>query len=70
MARGFAHIGVIKALESQGIVADIVTNTTRLAVRRGAYLRSYAYEFILQLLVVSCRVHQVVAAGRRTVILA
>ncbi|MEG2964486.1 MAG: transcriptional regulator, partial [Janthinobacterium sp.] len=25
------------------------TNTTRLAVRRGAYLRAYAYEFILQL---------------------
>ena len=27
-ARGFAHIGVIKALESQGIVADIVTGTS------------------------------------------
>ena len=25
------------------------SNTTRLAVRRGAYLRAYAYEFILQL---------------------
>ncbi|MET0323492.1 MAG: transcriptional regulator, partial [Duganella sp.] len=24
------------------------SNTTRLAVRRGAYLRSYAYDFILQ----------------------
>ena len=27
-ARGFAHIGVIKALESQGIVADIVAGTS------------------------------------------
>jgi NTE family protein len=27
-ARGFAHIGVIKALESQGIVADIVVGTS------------------------------------------
>ena len=27
-ARGFAHIGVIKALESQGIQADIVTGTS------------------------------------------
>ena len=27
-ARGFAHIGVIKALESQGIHADIVTGTS------------------------------------------
>jgi len=27
-ARGFAHIGVIKALESQGINADIVTGTS------------------------------------------
>lgn len=27
-ARGFAHIGVIKALESQGIVVDIVTGTS------------------------------------------
>ena len=27
-ARGFAHIGVIKALEAQGIVADIITGTS------------------------------------------
>jgi NTE family protein len=27
-ARGFAHIGVIKALESQGIIADIVVGTS------------------------------------------
>jgi NTE family protein len=27
-ARGFAHIGVIKALESQGIVADIIVGTS------------------------------------------
>src|SRR2546425_229731 len=27
-ARGFAHIGVIKALESQGIVPDIVVGTS------------------------------------------
>jgi NTE family protein len=27
-ARGFAHIGVIKALESQGIQADIVVGTS------------------------------------------
>jgi NTE family protein len=27
-ARGFAHIGVIKALESQGIVADVVVGTS------------------------------------------
>lgn len=27
-ARGFAHVGVIKALESQGIVPDIVVGTS------------------------------------------
>jgi NTE family protein len=27
-ARGFAHIGVIKALESQGIVPDLVVGTS------------------------------------------
>ncbi|MGE5621597.1 MAG: patatin-like phospholipase family protein, partial [Bacillota bacterium] len=27
-ARGFAHIGVIKALEAQGIVPDIVVGTS------------------------------------------
>ncbi|MEG1328893.1 MAG: LysR substrate-binding domain-containing protein, partial [Janthinobacterium sp.] len=36
----------LRAVEASHLFA---TNTTRLAVRRGAYLRSYAYEFILQL---------------------
>jgi LysR family cys regulon transcriptional activator len=36
----------LRAVEASHLFA---TNTTRLAVRRGAYLRAYAYEFILQL---------------------
>jgi LysR family cys regulon transcriptional activator len=36
----------LRAIDASHLFA---ANTTRLAVRRGAYLRSYAYEFILQL---------------------
>ena len=36
----------LRAIDASHLFA---VNTTRLAVRRGAYLRSYAYEFILQL---------------------
>ncbi|MFZ9812422.1 MAG: patatin-like phospholipase family protein, partial [Burkholderiaceae bacterium] len=36
-ARGFAHIGVIKALESQGISVDIVTGTSAGAVVGALY---------------------------------
>ena len=36
-ARGFAHIGVIKALEAQGIVADIVVGTSAGAVVGALY---------------------------------
>jgi NTE family protein len=36
-ARGFAHIGVIKALEAQGIVPDIVVGTSAGAVVGGLY---------------------------------
>ena len=35
----------MRAVEASHLFAS---NTTRLAVRRGAYLRSYAYDFILQ----------------------
>ena len=35
----------LRAIEASHLFA---VNTTRLAVRRGAYLRSYAYEFIQQ----------------------
>src|SRR5512147_2846088 len=36
-ARGFAHIGVIKALEAQGIVPDIVVGTSAGAVVGALY---------------------------------
>ena len=36
-ARGFAHVGVIKALESQGIVADIVVGASSGAVVASLY---------------------------------
>src|SRR5512147_2416653 len=36
-ARGFAHIGVIKALEAQGIVPDIVVGTSAGAVVGSLY---------------------------------
>ncbi len=36
-ARGFAHIGVIKALESQGIMADVVVGTSAGAVVGALY---------------------------------
>jgi LysR family cys regulon transcriptional activator len=35
----------LRAIEASHLFA---VNTTRLAVRRGAYLRTYAYEFIQQ----------------------
>ena len=38
MARGFAHIGVLRALEKHGIVPDIVVGTSIGAVVGAAYL--------------------------------
>jgi LysR family cys regulon transcriptional activator len=35
----------LRAIEASHLFA---VNTTRLALRKGAYLRSYAYEFIAQ----------------------
>ena len=46
-ARGFAHVGVIKALEAQGIVPDIVVGTSAGAVV-GALYSSGASGFELQ----------------------
>lgn len=46
-ARGFAHIGVIKALEAQGIVPDMVTGTSAGAVV-GAFYASGMNGFDLQ----------------------
>lgn len=40
-ARGFAHIGVIKALEAQGIVPDIVVGTSAGAVVGALYAAGY-----------------------------
>lgn len=40
-ARGFAHIGVIKMLESQGIVADYVVGTSAGAVVGSLYAGGY-----------------------------
>lgn len=40
-ARGFAHIGVIKALESQGIVADIVAGTSAGSLVGALYAGGY-----------------------------
>jgi NTE family protein len=36
-ARGFAHVGVIKALEAQGIVPDIIVGTSAGAVVGALY---------------------------------
>jgi NTE family protein len=49
-ARGFAHVGVIKALEAQGIVPDIVVGTSAGAVVGGLYAAGYS-GFELQKLV-------------------
>lgn len=40
-ARGFAHIGVIKALEAQGIVPDIIVGTSAGAVVGALYAAGY-----------------------------
>ena len=48
--RGFAHVGVIKALEAQGIVPDIVVGTSAGAVVGGLYAAGYS-GFELQKLV-------------------
>ena len=40
-ARGFAHIGVIKALEAQGIVPDIVVGTSAGSVVGALYAAGY-----------------------------
>jgi NTE family protein len=40
-ARGFAHIGVIKALEAQGIVPDIVVGTSAGSVVGAMYAAGY-----------------------------
>jgi NTE family protein len=40
-ARGFAHIGVIKALEAQGIVPDIIVGTSAGAVVGSLYAAGY-----------------------------
>lgn len=49
-ARGFAHVGVIKALEAQGIVPDIVIGTSAGAVVGALYAAGYS-GFELQKLV-------------------
>jgi len=49
-ARGFAHVGVIKALEAQGIAPDIVVGTSAGAVVGGLYAAGYS-GFELQKLV-------------------
>ncbi|TXT26780.1 MAG: NTE family protein [Gallionellaceae bacterium] len=41
-ARGFAHIGVIKALEAQGIAADIVVGTSAGSVVGALYAAGYS----------------------------
>jgi NTE family protein len=41
-ARGFAHIGVIKALEAQGIVPDIVVGTSAGSVVGAMYASGYS----------------------------
>jgi NTE family protein len=41
-ARGFAHIGVIKALEAQGIVPDIVVGTSAGSVVGALYAAGYS----------------------------
>jgi NTE family protein len=49
-ARGFAHVGVIKALEAQGIVPDIVVGTSAGALVGGLYAAGFS-GFELQKLV-------------------
>ena len=40
-ARGFAHVGVIKALEAQGIIADIIVGTSAGSVVGALYAAGY-----------------------------
>jgi NTE family protein len=47
-ARGFAHIGVIKALEAQGIFPDIVVGTSAGSVVGSLYASGYYNGFALQ----------------------
>lgn len=46
-ARGFAHIGVIKALEAQGIVPDIIVGTSAGSVVGALYAAGYS-GFVMQ----------------------
>lgn len=43
-ARGLSHIGVIKALEQQGIQVDVVTGTSMGAIVGGMYASGYSVE--------------------------
>lgn len=58
-ARGFAHIGVIKALESQGISVDIVTGTSAGAVVGALYAGGLS-GFQLQRLAMETKESQVI----------
>lgn len=58
-ARGFAHIGVIKALESQGVAINIVTGTSAGAVV-GALYASGLSGFQLQRLAMETKESQVI----------
>ena len=58
-ARGFAHIGVIKALESQGVSVDIVTGTSAGAVIGALYAGGLS-GFQLQRLAMESKESQVI----------
>ena len=57
-ARGFAHVGVIKALEAQGIVPDIVVGTSAGAVVGALYAAGHS-GFELQKLVLQMEESQI-----------
>src|SRR5690554_7610305 len=48
-ARGLAHIGVLKALEEQGVVIDAIAGTSMGAVMNGLYAAGYSIAELEQL---------------------
>lgn len=56
-ARGFAHLGVIKALNEKGIIPDVISGTSAGAIVGSLYADGYTPEEILKILNLNGRLH-------------
>ena len=48
-ARGFAHVGVLRAFEERGIVPDVIAGTSAGSIVAALYADGYAPEHIIKL---------------------